>query len=162
MRNRCSICRRHCYALFFTRYSLAVCRCCRCTRSHVEKTVSSPDHNISLIFSLTDGTPSYAVNFKKRPVILSSALGFELKDGSMKSGFALLDAEKSSKDETWTQPWGEQTKVRNHYNELAVTLQQAGDQERKLRIIFRVFDDAIAFRYEWPRAGGAHKFRHHG
>jgi hypothetical protein len=47
----------------------------------------------------------YAVNFKKRPVILSSALGFELKDGSMKTDFALLDTKKSSKDETWTQPW---------------------------------------------------------
>jgi len=119
-------------------------------KAQVRKTVTSPNHEISLIFSLTNGIPSYAVNFKKRPVILSSALGFELKDGSMKSGFALLDTKKSSKDETWTQPWGEQKEVRNHYNELAVTLQQVGDQGRKLRIIFRAFDDAIAFRYEWP------------
>jgi len=119
-------------------------------KAQIEKVVTSPNHKISLVFSLADGTPSYAVNFKKRPVILSSALGFELKDGAMKSGFTLLDARKSSKDETWTQPWGEQTEVRNHYNELAVTLQQTGDQGRKMRIIFRVFDDAIAFRYEWP------------
>ena len=126
--------------------------------AHVEKIVSSPDQKISLVFSLTDGTPTYAVNFKKRPVILSSALGFELKDGSMKSGFTLLDAGKSSKDETWTQPWGEQKAVRDHYNELAVTLQQAGEPGRKLRIIFRVFDDAIAFRYEWPKQAALTNF----
>ncbi len=125
---------------------------------HVEKMVASPNHKISLIFSLTNGTPSYAVNFKKQPVILSSALGFELKEGSMETGFSLLDAGKSSKDETWTQPWGEQKEVRNHYNELAVTLQEAGDQGRKLRIIFRVFDDAIAFRYEWPEQAALTNF----
>ena len=76
----------------------------------------------------------------------------------MKSGFTLLDAGKSSKDETWTQPWGEQKTVRDHYNELAVTLQQAGEPGRKLRIIFRVFDDAIAFRYEWPKQAALTNF----
>jgi alpha-glucosidase len=116
----------------------------------VEKMLASPNHKISLTFSLADGTPSYSVNFNKRPVILPSALSFELKDASMKTGFTLRDTKRSSKNETWTQPWGEQKKVRNHYNELAVTLQQVGDQGRKLQIVFRVFDDAIAFRYEWP------------
>jgi alpha-glucosidase len=114
------------------------------------KAVASPDGKISLVFELTGGAPSYAVNFKGQPVILPSALGFDLKDGAMKTGFTLLDARKSSQDETWTQPWGEQRNIRNHFNELAVTMRQTGDQGRKLRIIFRVFDDAIAFRYEWP------------
>ena len=127
-------------------------------QAHAEKTISSPDQKISLVFSLTDGTPTYAVNFRKRPVILSSALGFELKDGSMKSGFTLLDAQQSSKDETWTQPWGEQKTVRNHYNELAVTLQQTGEPGRRLKIIFRAFDDAIAFRYEWPQQAALTNF----
>ncbi len=116
----------------------------------IEKMVSSPDQKISLVFNLTDGTPSYSVNFNKHPAILPSALGFELKDGSMKSGFTLLDTKKSSKDETWIQPWGEQREIRDNYNELAVTLQQTDNPKRQLRIIFRVFDDAIAFRYEWP------------
>ena len=124
----------------------------------IEKAVTSPNHKISLVFSLTDGTPSYAVNYKKRPVILSSALGFELKDSTMKTGFSLRDAQQSSKDETWIQPWGEQKAVRNHYNELAVTLQQAGEPGRKLRIIFRVFDDAIAFRYAWPEQAALTNF----
>jgi alpha-glucosidase len=116
----------------------------------VEQTVASPNGNLALTFSLTDGTPAYAVKFKGRPAILSSPLGFELKEGSMKNGFALQDTKKSSKDETWTQPWGEQKEVRNHYNEIAVTLQQPGDSGRTLQIVFRVFDDGIAFRYEWP------------
>ena len=116
----------------------------------IEKTFASPDNEILLTFSLTDGIPAYAVSYKNHAVLLTSKLGFELKDGDLKSGFALLDTTKSSEDETWTQPWGEQREVSNHYNELAVTLQQVGDQGRKLRIIFRVFDDAIAFRYEWP------------
>jgi alpha-glucosidase len=127
-------------------------------KAQVEKTVTSPNHKISLVFSLTDGTPSYAVNFNKRPAILSSALGFELKDGSMKTDFALLDTKKSSKNEIWKQPWGEQQEIRNHYNELVVNLQQADDQGRKLRIIFRVFDDAIAFRYEWPEQAALKDF----
>lgn len=80
-------------------------------KAQIEKVVASPNDKISLVFCLTDGTPSYAVNFKERPVILSSALGFELKGGAMKTGFTLLDAQKSSKDETWTQPWGEQREV---------------------------------------------------
>ena len=102
--------------------------------------------------------PTYSVNFKGRPVILSSVLGFDLKDGEMKAGFAWVAAKKSSKDETWTQPWGEEKKVRNHYNELAITLQQTNQQSRQLRIIFRVFDDAIAFRYEWPEQSSLTNF----
>lgn len=115
-----------------------------------QEIVNSPDNRISLTFSLTDGIPSYAVNFTNKPALLPSMLGFDLKDGSMKSDFRLLDTKRSSLDETWTQPWGEQRTIRNHYNELAVTLQQPGSQGRELRIIFRVFNDAIAFRYEWP------------
>jgi alpha-glucosidase len=115
-----------------------------------EMAVSSPNGKISLVFSLSDGAPAYQVNFRERPVILSSRLGFELKDGALKAGFVLHDANKSSKDETWIRPWGEQREVRNRYHELAVNLQQAGTQGRTLRIRFRVFDGAVAFRYEWP------------
>ena len=120
-------------------------------KPQIEKVVASPNGNISLAFSLADGTPSYAVQFKKLPAILPSALGFELKDGAMKNGFTLLDSRTSSKNKIWIQPWGEQRTVRNHYNELAVTLKQTANPKRQLRIIFRVFDDAIAFRYEWPK-----------
>jgi len=115
-----------------------------------DQIVTSPNKNLSLTFSLTDGTPAYSVNFKGRPALLTSALGFELKDGALKNNFILLKTDTASKDKTWTQPWGEQREVRNHYNELTVTLQQTNAAARQLKIIFRVFNDAIAFRYEWP------------
>jgi hypothetical protein len=114
------------------------------------KALSSPDKRISLGFNLNEGRPSYQASFKGRSVILPSALGFDLKDGTLKSDFTVLDTKTSTFDETWSQPWGEQRQVRNHYNELAVTLQQTSATKRKLRMVFRVFDDAIAFRYEWP------------
>jgi alpha-glucosidase len=120
--------------------------------------IASPDGKLAITFDVTNGAPVYSVNFKNKPVIVRSALGFELKDGSLKSGFAMEEAKKSSKDETWIQPWGEKREVRNHYNELAVNLHQTDDKGRKLRIIFRAFDDAIAFRYEWPEQAALKNF----
>lgn len=125
---------------------------------HDAKTITSPDKQISLTFNLNAGTPSYLVNFKGRAVILPSALGFELKDRALKDGFTLLDTKTTAKDETWTQPWGEQRQIRNHYHELALTLQQTDAAKRKMRIVFRVFDAAIAFRYEWPEQAGLKDF----
>ncbi|NOS68567.1 MAG: glycoside hydrolase family 97 protein [Verrucomicrobia bacterium] len=122
------------------------------------KSIASPDQRITAIFNLNEGKPSYLVNFRGRPLILPSALGFDLKDGALKSEFTLLDAKTSAFDETWTQPWGEQRLVRNHYNELTVTLQQTTEPKRKLRVVFRVFDHAIAFRYEWPEQAGLKDF----
>ena len=124
----------------------------------IEKSVKSPDHKIELTFSLMEGKPYFAVKFLNQPVILSSALGFELKDGSLKSGFQVLDTAQNSKDTTWLQPWGERKEVRDRYNEMAVSLQQTGEAGRKLQIIFRVFDHAIAFRYEWPEQPGLKQF----
>ena len=127
-------------------------------QTQVSRELKSPNGEISLTFSLAGGTPSYSVNFKNRPVLRPSALGFEFKNGSMKSDYSLTDAKTSSKDETWTQPWGEQREIRNYYNELAMTLQQGGTQGRKLRLIFRAFNNAIAFRYEWPEQAGLKEF----
>lgn len=114
------------------------------------QTVDSPDHKISLRFDLNEGRPSYSVNFKGQPVIRASTLGFDLKGGSHQADFVLDGVKTAALDETWLQLWGEQRKVRNHYNELAVTLQQPRSLKQKMRVVFRVFDDAIAFRYEWP------------
>ncbi|MGC9941290.1 MAG: glycoside hydrolase family 97 protein [Verrucomicrobiota bacterium] len=123
-----------------------------------QEVLSSPDGRISLTFGLTDGTPSYVVNFTNKPAILSSTLGFDFKGSSMKSNFVLLGTKRLAHDETWTQPWGERQVVHNHYNELLVTLQQSGDLGRELLIRFRAFDDAIAFRYEWPEQPGLKDF----
>ncbi|MDB6018254.1 MAG: alpha-glucosidase [Pedosphaera sp.] len=127
-------------------------------KPHEEKSVASPNGKIQLAFDLTGGTPTYSATFKGQPVILRSALGFELKDGSLKTDFSVLDTKNSATDEKWVQPWGESREVRNHYNELAVTLQQAGEPHRKLRVIFRAFDNAIALRYEWPEQPGLKDF----
>jgi alpha-glucosidase len=127
-------------------------------KTQTSRELVSPDGRLSLTFTLTAGNPSYSVNFKKQRVLLSSALGFELKTASLKSDFAIADTKTSSRDEAWNQPWGEQHEVRNHYNELAVTLQQAGNPGRKLRVIFRAFNNAIAFRYEWPEQTGLKDF----
>ena len=79
-------------------------------------------------------------------------------DGPLNSGFALQNVNRSSKDETWTLPYGEERSVRNHYEEMAITLQQVEPPQRILRIVFRVFDDAVAFRYEWPDQAGLKQF----
>jgi alpha-glucosidase len=123
-----------------------------------QEIVRSPDGRLALTFTLTDGTPTYAVTFTNKPAILPSVLGFDLRDGSMKSDFRLLDTQRAVEDDTWTQPWGEQRTIRNHYNELTVHLQQTGNPGRELRIVFRVFDDAIAFRYEWPEQAALKNF----
>src|SRR5262249_23950534 len=137
MKNRVSI-------LFAVALSFAPILSCLQAAQTIDKPqatreLASPDGNISLTFSLTGRTPSCAVTFKKRPVLLPSALCFDLKTAALKSDFTLADAQTSSKNETWTQPWGEQREVRNHYNELTVTLQQTGIPGRKLRLIFRAF-----------------------
>ena len=136
-------------------------------------TLSSPDGKLEMSFHLTgDGTPEYTLNYDGRPVILSSGMGFELRgvlkaqkidynaDGtvtksdwkpceSLHDGFAVESVERSSHDETWAPVWGEEDSIRNHYNELAVNLVQAST-ERRLVIRFRLFNDGLGFRYEFP------------
>ncbi len=123
-----------------------------------DEKVASPNGELSLNFNLKEGTPTYSVDFKGKPVILPSALGFALREGPLDSGFGLQNVSRSAKDETWTLPYGEERSVRNNYRELAVTLQQAESSQRTLRIVFRVFDDAIAFRYEWPEQANLKQF----
>ena len=83
-------------------------------------------------------------------VINRSALGFVLKDGDFKDNFKMGKVTRTSHDETWSQPWGEDAQVRNHYNEMKVRLQEKGGAKRVLDVVFRAFDDGIAFRYEFP------------
>ena len=136
-------------------------------------TLSSPDGKLEMSFHLTgDGTPEYTLDYDGRPVILNSGMGFELRgvlkaqkidynaDGtvsksdwkpceSLHDGFAVESVERSSHDETWAPVWGEEDSIRNNYNELAVNLVQAST-ERRLVIRFRLFNDGLGFRYEFP------------
>ena len=144
------------------------------------KTVKSPNGNIVLNFSIdNNGRPTYEMTYKGRAVVLPSHLGLELAqdkhasagmdETDLMTNFTLKDAQTSTFDETWKPVWGETKTIRNHYNELAVTLDQRAEyskvtaadptqegrafreRHRTIIIRFRVYDDGIGFRYEFPQ-----------
>ena len=124
------------------------------------QTVSSPNGKVTLKFWLQDGRPTYELNYKRHEVIRPSHLGLELakdkhasngdKEQNLMDGFAVKDTNTFSFNETWKPVWGETATIRNHYNELAVTLHQASMQ-RDMVIRFRVYDDGMGLRYEFPQ-----------
>lgn len=116
------------------------------------QTITSPNGKLSLTFSLSEsGEPTYAVDYKGQPVILPSRLGLELKGTKdLTGGFAAGEAVKSTFDETWEPVWGEETHIRNHYNELLVRLTQTSTG-RAMNIRFRLYNDGYGLRYEFPR-----------
>lgn len=114
--------------------------------------LSSPNGNFKMKFSLdAAGTPVYSLQYKGKTVIDPSKLGIDLKKekNSFLDGFSIKNTESKTFDETWQPVWGEWKKIRNHYNEWAVTLHQnAGDRDLVIR--FRLFNDGLGFRYEFP------------
>ena len=112
---------------------------------------SSPDGSVILSFSLkNDGTPSYKVTYKNKPVINESTLGFTLKKADpLTNNFKVVDTKKSTFRETWKPVWGEESEILNHYNELLVSLEQ-NNTKRKMNIRFRVYNEGVGFRYEFP------------
>jgi len=132
------------------------------------ETAYSPDHNIAVNFEVRDGIPVYNVEYNGRPVIKDSRLGLELAlvkansdfnnfdnkqsvdQNSLQDGFSLLSARYASFDETWEPVWGEERSIRNHYNEMTVTLHQEALQ-RYIMVRFRVYDDGVGLRYEFPQ-----------
>ena len=115
------------------------------------ESITSPNGQLQLNFSVNaQGEPVYELSYKGKPVINPSKLGLELKnDPGLMNGFTMVDAKTSTFDETWEPVWGEVKQIRNHYNELAVTLNQKA-QDRNIIIRFRLFDDGMGFRYEFP------------
>ena len=137
------------------------------------QTLSSPSGNMEMTFGLTaEGTPQYSLDYEGRKVILPSDLGYELRgvlkaqklvynaDGTISKedrqpvqqfyeGFEVESVETASFDETWEPVWGEESRIRNNYNELLVNLVQTSS-ERKMSIRFRLYDDGLGFRYEFP------------
>ncbi len=133
------------------------------------ESVSSPNGDVVVNFDVKEGLPVYWVDYKQKPVILESRLGLELDDVSMRNsfesfditggetsklsltdGFELTSTERSTFDDTWTPVWGEENSIRNHYNEMAVTLTQP-IFDRHIIVRFRVYDDGVGFRYEFPQ-----------
>jgi alpha-glucosidase len=115
-------------------------------------TQSSPGNVVSVTVGTDgDGRAVYAVSRNGKPVLVNSELGFLFTDGpQMLRNFEIVDEKRASKDETWTQPWGEWTSIRNRYNELQVRLREKSALKRELIVTFRVFDDGVGFRYEFP------------
>ena len=124
--------------------------------------MKSPNTNLVLTFALqTGGVPSYSLSYKGRAVIKPSKLGLELKDvPALMDGFAVTDSKTSTFDETWQPVWGETKNIRNHYNELVVTLTQA-QTARSMILRFRVFDDGLGFAMS-SRARQAHLLHREG
>lgn len=113
--------------------------------------VTSPNGNVVLSFNVSgNGVPSYNLQFKGKEVIKTSRLGLTLKnDVGLLDGFSIASIARDSTDNTWHPVWGEESAIRNHYNEMAVTLHQA-KKDRNIIVKFRVFNDGIGLRYEFP------------
>ena len=157
--------------------SIALLAACTATQPAGEvtdvQTLTSPDGNMEMTFQLTaEGTPQYALNYGDQKVILPSDLGFEFRgvlkaqklvynaDGTISKedrepvqqfyeGFTVESVETGTFDETWEPVWGEESHIRNNYNELPVNLVQTSS-ERKMSIRFRLYNDGLGFRYEFP------------
>ncbi len=113
----------------------------------------SPNGNFKMTFSIgNDGTPLYQLFFKNKEVIRKSKLGLELQKDkkSLINDFKVIDSKESTFNETWKTVWGEETQIQNHYNELAVTLKQ-NETDREIIIRFRLFNEGLGFRYEFPQ-----------
>ena len=115
------------------------------------KVIQSPNGQISIDFRLKNGIPTYKGNYKEIPVIKESKLGVELREGNnLMDGFEQVNISTSSFDETWQPVWGEVKEIRNHYNEMVAELKQPATN-RYMNIRFRVYDDGVGFRYEFPQ-----------
>nr|WP_314839865.1 glycoside hydrolase family 97 protein [uncultured Flavobacterium sp.] len=116
------------------------------------QSIQSPSGKIAVNFKLAaNGQPSYSVNYKNKPAVLESGLGIKLKDKpALDTNFDILDSKTSSFNESWKPVLGEQSSIKNHYNELTVSLLNK-ETKVKMNIIFRVFDEGVAFRYDFPK-----------
>jgi len=120
--------------------------------------VTSPDGAIRLSFELQGTVPTYSVTYQGNTIIKTSRLGYDL-DGlaDLLEGFTLIGEERSTFDETWTPVWGENREIRNHCNELLVSLSQPAE-DRYMNVRFRVYDDGFGLRYEFPQKGKLNYF----
>jgi len=116
--------------------------------------VKSPDGKLEMTFDVSDGMPRYSLTRESQAVILPSRLGFELRDGRhLDRDFRLTASTTGTFDETWEPVWGEEASIRNHYNELLVKLEQPSAEGKKpvaMHVRFRLYDDGLGFRYEFP------------
>ena len=128
-------------------------------RPLTSQSVSSPDGRNTVAVALRDGRLTWSLDRDGRPLILPSTLGFAFRGAPMlRDGLHVTDSTRQTHDEWWTQPWGEVARVRDHYNELAVTVEETSSPTRRFTLRVRAFDDGVGFRYELPQQPGLGAF----
>ena len=131
---------------------IAIASLLTCQAMQAEELLS-PSGDIKLDFRLAEGgAPVYSLEYKGEPVIAESHLGIRLNNSGLFDWFEIADVSKSEFDETWEPVWGEESEIRDRHNEMAVTLRQTSS-DRRMVIRFRLFDDGLGFRYEFPEQG---------
>ena len=146
--------------------SLCVLLAVNTVQAQTKTIVNSPSKNIQLEFWLSEqGTPMYSITYKNKPVLLPSSMGFEIKQTinnlalpSLKDNLVISASSQTSSDTKWKPVWGDVAEIRDNYNQLIVNLSQKGDKPIQFNIIFKVFDDGVGFRYEFPRQKNLNHF----
>ena len=116
------------------------------------ESVTSPDGRLVVSFTLEQGKPYYQVKRNGEMVVKPSKLGVTLKDlDPLNNYFTVKSVARDAFDQTWSQPWGEVQWIRNHYNELRLELEETTPNPRRMALVFRVYNDGLGFRYEWPQ-----------
>lgn len=141
---------------------LAGCQGAGATREAIRASatsLASPDARLSIHFDATaDGAPTYRVAFAGRPVVADSPLGLTFADGGAFGPAEIVDIKRSSRDETYELPLGKTRRARDHFNEATVSLRERAGARRSLHVIFRAYDDGVAFRYRIPEQPGVKTF----
>jgi hypothetical protein len=130
---------------------LLLCLVANFAKAQTVKT-ASPNGKQVLTFSLDEsGAPTYSLQYKNKTVVAPSTMGFLLKDANaLQQNFRVIGYDSSMHDDTWHPIWGEESAIRNHYKEVKITLQQHDAEGRIMMITFRVFDDGLGFKYDFP------------
>ena len=139
-------------------FSVLVASCSSVTEMEQIHTMTSPDGRLQMTLYMDgQGAPFYALEYQERDVILPSSLGFELSCGSFRDGFEVHRIDTLTFDEVWEPVWGEEDRIRNHYKEAAIDLVQTSTG-RLMTVRFRLYDDGLGFRYEFPSQEGMDSF----
>jgi alpha-glucosidase len=120
-------------------------------------TIEAPNKTSALTVEVREGKLFYQFQYKNEVIISASQLGIKFKSGDLSNGLVLDYVENTMVDESWTQPWGEQKEIRNNYSEIKLYFSKKESQE-KMNVTFRLYDDGLGFRYEWPEQKGLQDF----
>ena len=123
-----------------------------CSSGYDNASGVSPDKKINVnIFLTREGQPAYKVTYNKKVVIDTSTMGFEFKgQPGLSKNMKIVSVENSSTNEKWAMDWGEQDTVLNNYNEIKIGLEEKEEPNRKFNVVFKVYNDGVGFRYEFP------------